>query len=194
MAISYPINHPTVIGIGSIQLIASQSVATSQSLFTYKQQIVSYGGERWEASVQIPATRRDLAEPWVAFLLSLRGQEGTFLLGDPNATQPQGTISSATLTGSTGDRYGTVTMTGSLLAGDYIQLGTDNDAKLHKVLQDQTGDGTLELFPELRTDYTDETVIFQDTKGKFRLKNNQQPWDINNSSVYNISFEAVEAL
>ena len=194
MSISYPLSLPTSIGIESIELRAVNAVATSESPFTYRQQVVAHQGQRWEASVSVPAVRRDLAAPWKAFLTSLKGQQGTFLLGDPDYATPQGTVSSCTLSGSAGEESVTVVMTGSLLAGDYIQLGSGATSKLHQVLVDQTGDGTLEIWPALRDDYTDATVIFNAPKGVFRLANNISSWSINNSNAYGISFEAVEVL
>lgn len=194
MAISFPLSTPTTIGIESIELRAVNAVATSQSPFTYKQQIVSHGGERWEASVTIPSVRRDKAAEWKAMLVSLRGPVGTFLLGDPDYATPRGTVESCVLSGNAGDSTVSVVMTGTLLAGDYIQLGTESSAKLHQVLVDQDGDGNLEIWPSLRSDYTDETVITSSPKGVFRLKENITSWSINNASFYGISFEAVEAI
>ncbi len=194
MAISYPLSHPTTIGFESIEIRAVNAVTTSQSPFTYKQQVVSHGGQRWEASITIPAVRKDLNAEWKAFLTALKGQAGTFLLGDPDYDSPRGTVSSCTLTGSAGDESVSVTMTGSLLAGDYIQLGSGSAAKLHQVLQDQTGSGTLEIWPKLRSDYTAETVITSSPKGVFRLNSNVASWQINSNSQYGISFEAVENL
>ena len=192
--LSYPLATPTSIGIESIELRAVNAVATSQSPFTYKQQIISHGGQKWEASVNIPSVHRDKAAQWKALLVGLKGQTGTFLLGDPDYATPQGTVSSCTLTGSAGDETVTVVMTGTLLAGDYIQLGSGSAAKLHQVLLDQDGDGSLEIWPALRSDYTSETVIFNAPKGVFRLATNISSWSINNASTYGISFEAVEAL
>ena len=194
MALSYPLATPTSIGIESIELRAVNAVATSQSPFTYKQQIISHGGQKWEASVSIPSVHRDKAAQWKALLVGLKGQTGTFLLGDPDYATPQGTVSLCTLTGSAGDETVTVVMTGTLLAGDYIQLGSGSAAKLHQVLLDQDGDGSLEIWPALRSDYTSETVIFNAPKGVFRLATNISSWSINNASTYGISFEAVEAL
>jgi hypothetical protein len=195
MAISFPLSLPTSIGIESIELRAMNAVATSESPFTYKQQIHAHQGQRWEASVTVASgIRRDLAAPWKAFLTSLKGQQGTFLLGDPDYATPRGTVSACTLSGSSGDESATVTMTGSLLAGDYIQLGSASAAKLHQVLEDQTGNGTLEIWPGLRDDYTDATVTFNAAKGVFRLSTPMSSWSINNASAYGISFEAVEAL
>ena len=194
MALTYPLSTPTTIGIESIELRAVNAVAVSQSPFTYKQQIVSHGGQKWEASVSIPSVRRDKAAEWKAMLVGLKGQTGTFLLGDPDYATPQGTVSSCTLTGSVGDETVTVVMTGTLKAGDYIQLGGGSSARLHQVLLDQNGSGSLEIWPALRADYSSATVVFNNAKGVFRLSNNVTSWSINNASAYGISFEAVEAL
>ena len=194
MAITFPISTPTSIGIESIDIRAVNAVATSQSPFTYKQQVIAHQGQRWEASVNIPSVRRDLAAPWKSFLTKLKGPTGTFLLGDPDYATPRGTVSSCTLSGSVGDESVTVVMTGSLLEGDYIQLGTDSSARLHQVLVDQTGDGTLEVWPKLRADYTDTTVVYNNAKGVFRLAQNVSSWSINNASSYGISFECVEVI
>jgi len=194
MSISFPINTPTTIGIKSIELRASNVVATSQSPFTNKQQVISHSGQRWEASIRIPSVRKDLAAAWKAFLVSLKGKEGTFLLGDPDYASPMGTATSATVSGSTGDDSVSVTMTGTLLAGDYIQLGSGSNAKLHTVLQDQDGDGTLEIWPDLRDDYSSVSAVLSNPKGVFRLANNTNSWNINNSGFYSISFEAVEVI
>ena len=194
MALTYPLDTPTTIGIESIELRAVNAVATSQSPFTYKQQIISHGGQKWEASVTIPSVHRDKAAQWKAMLVGLKGQTGTFLLGDPDYVTPQGTVSSCVLTGSAGDDSANVVMTGTLKAGDYIQLGSGSSAKLHQVLLDQDGDGTLEIWPSLRSDYTSSTVTFNSPKGVFRLSTNVTSWSINNASTYGISFEAVEAV
>ena len=194
MAISYPLNTPTTIGIESITLRAINAVTTSQSPFTYKQQVVDFGGQRWEASVSIPSVHRDKAAEWATMLVALRGPVGTFLLGDPDYVTPRGTATSAAITGSAGDSTVTVAMTGTLLAGDYIQLGTGSASKLHKVLVDQTGNGDLEIWPALRDDYTSATANLSSPKGVFRLKQNMAEWSINNASFYGISFEAVEVI
>jgi len=194
MALSYPLATPTTIGIESIELRAVNAVAVSQSPFTYKQQIVSHGGQKWEASVNIPSVHRDKASEWKAMLVGLKGQTGTFLLGDPDYATPQGTVSSCVLSGNVGDETASVVMTGTLKAGDYIQLGSGASSKLHQVLLDQDGDGTIEIWPSLRSNYTSSTVVFNSPKGVFRLATNMTSWSINNASIYGISFEAVEAV
>jgi hypothetical protein len=194
MALSYPLSTPTSIGIESIEIRAVNSVAVSQSPFTFKQQVISHGGQKWEASVSIPSVRKDKAAEWKAMLVGLKGQTGTFLLGDPDYATPQGTVSSCTLTGVAGQESVDVVMTGTFKAGDYIQLGAGATAKLHQVLLDQAGDGSLEIWPPLRSDYTDELVIFNGAKGVFRLSQSTTSWSINNANSYGISFDAVESI
>jgi hypothetical protein len=83
-------------------------------------------------------------------------------------------------------------MTGTLLAGDYIQLGAGSSAKLHKVLVDQSGSGSLEIWPALRANYTASAATLTNPKGVFRLANNQTNWSIGANSAYAIQFEAME--
>jgi hypothetical protein len=194
MAISYPLSLPTTIGIAQIELSAVNAVAISRSPFTFDSQVHAYSGEMWQADITIPPVHRDLAESWVSFLVSLRGQYGTFLLNDPNCVDPRGTATSATVSGSTGDRSVSVTMSGTLLAGDYIQLGTGSDATLHKVLQDQSGSGTLEIWPALRKDRTAVSATLTSASGVFRLSSNQVSWSVNEVSTYGITFGAMEAI
>jgi hypothetical protein len=194
LAISYPLTLPTSIGIANITLSANNAVAISQSPFTFQQQIVQHAGKRWTASVSIPPVRRDLAEPWNAFLLALNGPVGTFLLGDPNGKEPRGTATSATLTGTSGSSSPTITMTGTLLAGDYIQLGSGATAALYKVLENKSGNGTIEIWPTLRSSVTGATVTLTNTVGRFRLSGTQQSFSIDSASIYGIGFDCVEAL
>ena len=149
------------------------------------------------------------AEQWAAFLLRLRGAYGTFLLGDPNGSTPRGSASAtpgtplvngASQTGDELDIDGLpVSATGYLKAGDYIQLGSGSTATLHKVLEDVNSDGsgeaTLNLWPKVRTAPSDDaTVTVSNAKGNFRLASNETTWDIDQASIYGITFGAVEAL
>jgi hypothetical protein len=83
MAITYPLDLPTSIGMEAISLRSVTAVGMTESPFTFRQQVVRHQGERWEASIKIPPVKSDLADPWVNFLIKLRGQWGIFLMGDP---------------------------------------------------------------------------------------------------------------
>ena len=83
-------------------------------------------------------------------------------------------------------------MTGTLKAGDYFSLGTGVSKKLYKVLEDQDGTGTLEIWPSLRAGVSGETADLTSPVGTFRLGTNSVEWSVNNLAVYGITFAAVE--
>ena len=189
---------PTTIGFESITFRAVNAIATSQSPFTFKQQMIRHAGQAWEADVSIPPVRRELAEPWIAFLLSLRGSENSFLLSDPNCSAPRGTAVDGDIvaTGTKGADSVTLTLSNAatLKAGDYIQLGTLGNTKLHKVLEDISSTGVVEVWPALRKAYANEAVYVAPASGLFRLSGNTQEWQVGSSSTYGISFMAVEVI
>lgn len=208
MAESYPLSLPNT-NIARISLIARDFVGVSVSPFTGSQQVFRHQGQSWEADITLPKMKREDAEAWTAWLLRLRGQYGTFLLGDPTAVVPRGSAGSTPGTpvvngaGQIGDELNIdglpASATGYLKAGDYIQLGSGATATLHKVLEDvdsnASGEATLNLWPRVRTAPADNaTVTVSNAKGNFRLAANDTGWDINEAGIYGITFGAVEAL
>lgn len=209
MAETYPLAFPTQTGIARVEITATDVVAITESPFTFSQQVVRHAGARWSATITIPPVKREDSEYWNSFLLRLRGQFGTFLLGDPNGATPRGSAASAAGTplvngaSQTGNNLNIdglpASATGYLKAGDYIQLGTGASARLYKVLEDVSsngsGEATLNLWPDLRSSPNDDaTVVVSNAKGVFRLTSNEAVWTINNAGFYAINFAAVEAL
>jgi len=205
MTISYPLALPST-DIAKIKLVANNIVGISQSPFTAAQQVYKYSGQYWEADISLPPMKREVAEYWISFLLKLNGSYGTFLLGDPIGATARGVATGTPLVkggSQTGNELltdgWTTSTTGILKAGDYIQLGSGSSAKLHKVLDDvnsdSSGNATLTLFPDLRTSPSDNSaIVVSSPKGVFRLTSTQTMWDINEASIYGITFGAREAL
>ena len=194
MAISYPLAMPTVGGIQSIDIRTTNAVVLSESPFTYDGQIQKFPGQRWLADVTLKPMKRKDAEQWAAWLIALNGKYGTFLLGDPNGTAPRGSATSATISGSAGSSSVTVTMTGTLKAGDWIQISSAADVTLHKVLVDKTNSGTLEIYPALRKDRFSQPAVLTNAKGVFRLASNENGYSISNLEIYGFSFGAIESV
>ena len=199
MSISYPLALPTITGIRSVDFRAVNAVAYSQSPFTFSGQAHAYQGQMWQADITVAPMNRGTAETWIAFLLSLRGQFGTFLLGDPRGCALRGTATSCTITGSAGDNTvsAVVPIHETLAAGDYIQLGSGANATLHKVLVNYTGTGSaadLEIWPALRVNRSAVAATLSYTKGVFRLSSNEQGWSSNELAKYGITFAAREAI
>jgi hypothetical protein len=209
MAITYPLSLPTTIGIAQIELTAVNAVALSRSPFTFDSQVHAYSGQMWQADISLPPVHRELAESWVTFLLSLRGQYGTFLLGDPNNTIPRGTANlgvGTPVVSGTQVAADSISISGLpnsranyLYAGDYVQFGSGSTATLHKVLTNvttsATGTATIDIWPKTRRTLNNgEAVTINNPKGLFRLSSNQISWSINEVSTYGITFGATEAI
>jgi len=209
MAIQYPLSLPTVSGIQSIVLRTKNATAISASPFTFKQQVVAFTGQRWEADITLPPMERADAEEWVAFLVSLKGSLGTFLLGDPAGDTPRG--SAATDAGTPlvfgADQNGNILLidgapasqSAYLKAGDYIQLGTAGSSQFYKVLTDtstnSSGQAAIDIYPDLRSSPADNAAVtVSNCKGVFRLNGNETSWSINQVTHYGITFGAVEAI
>jgi hypothetical protein len=207
MAIIYPLSFPVAIKvIQSIELRAVNAVAYSRSPFTFSGQAFAYPGQMWTADISLKPMKRADAEQWVAWLISLRGQLGTFLLGDPNGATARGAATGTPLVNGASQTGGSLvvdgaatSVTGWLKAGDYIQLGTNGSSRLHKVLTDANSDGsgnvTLDIWPHIRIAPADNaTVAVSSAKGLFRLSSNEQAWSINEAAIYGITFSAMEAV
>lgn len=208
MAITYPLSLPTVTGIATIELRAVNTVAVSSSPFTFATQVHEYQGKAWQADVTLPPMKREEAEQWVAWLLSLKGQLGTFYLGDPNNATPLGSardsdtvlVNGAVSSGNTIDiDSAPASTTDFLKAGDYLQIGTGTSRQLFKVLTDvdtnASGEATVDVWPNVRTSIADNaSVTVESTQGLFRLSNNDTNWSINDASFYGITFGAIEAI
>lgn len=206
MATSYPLTLPTVTGIRSVSIRAMNAISVSRSPFTFASQSQAFAGQMWAADISLPPMKRSDAAVWVSWLISLRGQYGTFLMGDPNCTTPQGEAGGTPIvngSSQTGEDLAidgcTVSQTDWLKAGDYIQLGTSSSSTLHKVLSDVDTDGsgnaTLSLWPHVRTAPADgASVTVSSAVGRWRLDGNQSEWSVDQAAIYGISFSAVEAL
>src|SRR2546430_7203627 len=130
MAVTYPIAMPAMPpGPAKLQLAQNFIVAKSDSPFTAQQQVYEHQGSWWTGKIDMPFLTRAQAAPWLAFFALLNGRSGTFLFGDPTVLGPIGSagglpfVNSA---GQTGKTLATSGLSGTLKAGDYIQLGGEN--------------------------------------------------------------------
>lgn len=206
MAISFPVSIPSVNSIRDVAFTMLDVVGVGESPYTLSQETYEHPGKRWSAEINLIPMKRADAELWVAFLASLRGRRGTFLMGDPVGRTPRGAatgtplVKGASQTGGTLITDGwTAGVTGILKTGDWIQLGSGSSSRMHKVLQDAdsdgTGNATLELWPGPRTAPADNAAItVADCKTVWRLSSNERRYDIATAQIFGISFSAVEAL
>jgi hypothetical protein len=186
-------------GMNIVGLVASP--------FDGSQQAFEWPGEWFELEVSMPPMEQEDAELWITFLLSLRGQSGTFYYGDPSRSTPAGVAtgtpkvngSNAAGSKTLATKGWTHSITGILKAGDYLQIGSGITRRLYKVMKDANSDGsgnsTLDIFPRLREALSDNTAITTTScTGVFRLAENRREWNINAALQYGIQFKAVEAI
>ena len=71
--------------------VLRRAVGTVASPYTGKIRTQEYDGVFWEATVNLPPMRRDVAKNWQSFLLELNGPVNHFKFADPDALLNQGT-------------------------------------------------------------------------------------------------------
>jgi hypothetical protein len=197
---NYPM--PTTPGPRKIVIRQASANFATQSPFTYTTQVLNHPGRRWEIDITLPPMKHATARPWLAWFGQLDGQLNTFTAGDPVAQTPRGSaggtplVAGASQTGSTLDVDGcTVSQTGWLLAGDYIQIGTGADARLYMATADVDTDGsgaaTIPIWPALVAAPADNAaVIVSNTVGAFRLSSNVRQWSVE-TLFYGITFSGI---
>lgn len=191
MAIVFPLASPAQFGIAGVQWAPMNNTARAKAPFTLRDAVQVFDGAMWTGVLTIRphvgATGRGLS----AWLTSLQGRRGTFLLGDPAADVPLGSaattpgtpvVDGAGQTGSAVDLRGLpVSATGYLLAGDYLQIGSAATARLHMALEDVDSDGgglaTATIWPSLRSSPADGAgVVVSGAEGVFALTTGAPGW------------------
>lgn len=204
MTISYPLALPAG-APARIQLIGRDVAGMSESPFDASQQIYDWRVGVLRAQIQLPIMTRADAEAWVAWLLSLYGTVGTFLMGGLSNTAPRGTwAGSPVVSGAHAAQLKALALTGFTAGatgkvGDWLQVGTGASARLHKNLTDFTANGsgnaTLDVWPPLTAALVDTAAVVSSSPvGCWRRTSNECPWDIDTALFYGISFEARAAL
>lgn len=203
MAITYPVDIPNH-NFQSMTMRLVRAVGMTESPFTLQQQVYQYDGARWEMDITLPPLSYVEARQWEAFILSLRGMSGTFIMGNPLHDGPQGTATTVLLNGQATVRSTSISVDGAssgqtLKAGDYFQLGSGLDAHIHQVVQDATfngsGQATLDIEPPLRTTYANNTALdLTLPKGVWRLASNDIGWSVDQASLHGFTIPCMEAL
>ena len=206
MAITYPLTLPSVGLFRRFSLTTQSANAESVSPFTFQKQVQTHQGQIWRAGITLAPMRRVKAEQWRSFFLKLNGVQGTFLMGDLAAKLPRGIATGSPQVDGAGQsgqslltKGWTSGITGILLEGDYIQIGTGLTSRLYKNLNDVNSDGgglaTLDIWPRLRESPSDSAVIIvNNAEGLFRLDSNLSLSEVTVNAFYGFGFRAIEAI
>lgn len=199
MAISFPLASPLQFGWSRLQWGGMTNTSRGRNPWTLQDIVQVFEGEEWFGRVDVLPQDAADGRRLAAWVTSLRGTRGTFLLGDPAAVSPLGSakdtpgvpvVDGAGQEGATLAVRGLpLSAAGYLLAGDYIQLGTGATARLHKVLldvdSDGSGDASIEIFPALHSSPGDGAAIVVDgAQGVFALTRPATPWNVGSGLIY----------
>jgi hypothetical protein len=205
ISITYPISLPANPAPVSSDITMDSAAALTESPFDFSQQAFLHAGDRWLLNAKWPPMNRATFEPFAAAFGQLFGRYGTFLFGDFDGRNPRGVgtgtpeVNGANQVGNNLITNGwTDSVTGILKAGDYIQLGTGETQRLHKVLQDASSDGsgnaTLLIWPRLRySPASGASIVLVNTMTQFRM-DAPFKWNANEVPTYGFEITATEAL
>lgn len=209
MTINYPLTLPLG-GIATARIRHTNRVAIARSTFTAEAQKQRWPGERFEFDVAYRPYSYAVAQSMRAMLAALYGGYGTLLFGDPDylARGPRGVntgtpvvngSSTPVLSETLPTKGWTPSVSGILLAGDMIQLGSGSTSRLHLVLfdadSDSAGYSTLDIWPRLRSAPANNApIVVAGAKGVFEMNGNSTEYSTDQNSVYAFSFSLQEAL
>lgn len=170
----YPIDFPSR-AVASERLVLNRRQQATESPLSYALQVVQTSSQ-WTLEFAWPRVSVLSAEVLRAFLMSLKGQIGTFRYYPRQAVASS--LTGMKLASAVGGYQDTISVAGfmangatSLRAGQYFQIGT----QLLSILDapktaDANGYATIAIAPEIRKAYAaNEPVIFQRPCGLFRL-------------------------
>lgn len=189
MAITFPVSIPSTPGFTDIRWQPRSAVAEQESEFTYDRKVYAWSGQCRTVVVRLPSMSLADAKLWQAWAYKLNGMEGTFYLSDSVGKNSQGSPGGTPLVKG-GSQTGqdlitdgwTHSVTGLLIAGDWISIGDRLFTVLIDANSDSSGNATLSLWPKIRTAYADNTAISYgaSARGIFRLTDfPEMGWDVN---------------
>ena len=206
MAISYPLALPTATGIKSVTISPISIVGITRSIYTLEEQVQAHPGQAWQADINLPIMNEVNAQIWIAFLLSLNGVQGTFLMSDPTGALPRGVASSnrnpSPLVDGTGQLGNgldidncPVNITDYLKVGDYIQLDYGYHRLLEDVSTNAAGEASLSIWPNLRrSPANNESVRTINPVGIWRLVSSASFFTDTDFLFKEMGFSCIEAV
>lgn len=160
------------------------------------------GADGWAFNFTLPKMSRRTSAPWKGFMAELRGMQNVFQAPvDPACATPLGaalgtpTTSGTNLTSATSlvTTGWTPSVTGQLLAGDYLQIGYHLHEVCETVNSDDSGNATISIYPSLRDAPANLTAItLVNCVGLFRLKANSRAWHADYTGLTQLSFDVTE--
>lgn len=201
MAITYPRALPNV-PIKSIRMGLNVNQSFFESGLSRQTTVQGHAGgatDRWEGLLTTTTLSKAQVQELSAWLMSLRGQEGTFTIFDPDRTSPRGVAvggtSSPKVNGGSQTGRSIITdgwddnSTGLLEPGDYIQIADQYLMIMETVSSDGSGNATLTFEPALRgSPWNNTSVEFNNPVLIARMAEKNQSWETDALALGSYSF------
>lgn len=194
MTISYPLSLPSTLQFRTVNWREVDVTSDMASPFDGTSDTIDWGGRWFAATLTLVAMTRAQAQVWDAWISSLRGHTGTFLMGAPLRSAPLGSAATAPgtplINGAVAADATSVAIDGLpanaaayLKAGDLVGFGSGSTTRLHKVLADVASNGsgqaTLDLWPNVREALADNAAVtVSGAKGVFHRVSAVTDWKV----------------
>lgn len=166
-------------------------------------QAVEVAPPLWMVSLQAPSMMESESGAWKSFLIRTRGKTTQVSIYDKSRPVPLGTYrGTLTLQANAAQGATSVTLTGgsagqTLLAGDWLGLGSTNTQQLIMVTENTTADGSgnivITFEAPLRNAFTSgASVVWDKPTALFRRKDSSAGWDYADSITSGFSMQFIE--
>lgn len=189
--------------IQSVELTSNQPTVRTTSL-SGRQQVRSFGGQFYSASISMPAMTEETTRRAYAFLMSKRGGRTTFTIAPNNLKQVSGTQGTSVGCNSASAGATSVTLdSGSDVskykAGDMIRFLDSGDTthdKAYMITVDQPGTTTITFEPPLVKAVGSSALVKSGSEFEMRvrLSDDNITYNIDESGFGTLEFDVVEAV
>ncbi len=175
------------------------AVAISENPFTLARESFIWPGQRWNWQVSLPPMERSVAEAWCSLALRANGPGYPILFGPPQLLSKRGAGGGTPVIDGDGQlrsqavaTRGWPESTAVLYDGDWLQLGSDEDARLHRVCGDVTSDedgyATIEMWTVPLRSLSDGEEITIDSPVGAWFFSEMPSWDVSELARFGMSF------
>lgn len=171
----------------------------------FSSQSVEVSSPLWVTTISSPQQYESTSGNWQAFLMSIRGQTNQVAMGNLARVVPIGTMrGTMTLNSSAAAGATVLSITAgsgqaskTLVAGDFLQLGTSTTQQMVMVIANATSDVngiiSVSIEPPLRNAFSSGAgVIWDHPKALFRRSDSVSSWDYSAHITDSFSLSFVE--
>lgn len=190
---SFPITMPPSPAFQTFGWQIFDPTVVQESTFNSSSKKLDRFGAHWKASLALPPMSAEEGIAWSVFMTKMRGRTGSFFCWHPTRELARGTIAGAiTCTATARARSVNLTGgTGTVLAGDFLQIGNDYVMIMEDVANIATDPVLIE--PPLKHDQAGAAVIYNNPVGVFEFTTDENGWNVETARLYGFSLSIKES-